>query len=196
MRGPIVVVSDDRVTGEALAVACRQAGLHVTVSDADEGVLHAEVVVVDRTASGRSWPAAAAGAAGHIVAVGADGGRPADVRVAAWVDTDASVRQLLDAIEGSPAATTPASGPGQRRPDRDQPAPLGDLTPREQEVLVALSAGAGTVDISTRLGISDHTVRTHLNNLLSKLGVSSRAEAVALAMRCGLDRSTTSGAGA
>ena len=52
------------------------------------------------------------------------------------------------------------------------------LTPREREVLSLALRGRSPRDISTRLGISWHTVRTHLKNAYRALGVSGRAEAV------------------
>ncbi|HET8569830.1 MAG TPA: LuxR C-terminal-related transcriptional regulator [Candidatus Limnocylindria bacterium] len=55
------------------------------------------------------------------------------------------------------------------------------LTPRELEVLTLLSRGAGTAAISEKLGVSGHTVHNHIATTLNKLGVHSRAEAVAYA---------------
>jgi DNA-binding NarL/FixJ family response regulator len=64
---------------------------------------------------------------------------------------------------------------------------IGDsLTPREREVLQLLSAGHGGAAIASELGISQDTVQTHVRNLLGKLGVGTRLEAVALALRLGL----------
>lgn len=60
------------------------------------------------------------------------------------------------------------------------------LTPREMEVLAALADGHAHNDIAAALGISPATVRTHIRNLLSKLGASSRLQAVAVALRLGV----------
>jgi DNA-binding CsgD family transcriptional regulator len=60
------------------------------------------------------------------------------------------------------------------------------LTRREREVLVRLTAGASTDEIALDLAISKHTVRTHVQNLLAKLGVHSKLEASAYAVRHGL----------
>jgi DNA-binding NarL/FixJ family response regulator len=57
------------------------------------------------------------------------------------------------------------------------------LTPRENEVLRRLAEGLGPDDIATRLFISRRTVGTHLENIMRKLGVRSRAQAIALAYR-------------
>jgi NarL family two-component system response regulator LiaR len=63
------------------------------------------------------------------------------------------------------------------------PAPGHDLTPREQEVLVLLVEGLNNPGISERLCISLGTTRSHVSNILSKLGVSNRGEAIAFALR-------------
>jgi len=60
------------------------------------------------------------------------------------------------------------------------------LTPREREVLSLLAEGLTQNEIADRLVISSKTVATHLQRMLGKLGVHSRAEAVARAYRLGL----------
>jgi len=60
------------------------------------------------------------------------------------------------------------------------------LTNRERQVLGLLADGLGNKQIAARLGISANTVKTHLELLFDKLGVSSRTEAVATAARRGL----------
>jgi DNA-binding CsgD family transcriptional regulator len=62
---------------------------------------------------------------------------------------------------------------------------LADLTPRERQVLTLLAEGTTSARIAERLGISRNTARTHIQNVRSKLGVSSSLEAVALATRSG-----------
>ena len=59
------------------------------------------------------------------------------------------------------------------------------LTDREREVLQLLAEGIRNDDIAERLFISPQTVQTHVRNLLAKLGVHSKLEAVALAVRHG-----------
>lgn len=61
-----------------------------------------------------------------------------------------------------------------------EPTPI-HLTNRELEVLGLLAHGAGTATMAERLGVSKHTVHNHIAVLLNKLGVHSRAEAVAYA---------------
>jgi DNA-binding CsgD family transcriptional regulator len=56
------------------------------------------------------------------------------------------------------------------------------LTPRELDVLAAISAGFSNKAIARQLGISLHTVKFHIESLLRKLGARTRAEAVAKAL--------------
>ena len=60
------------------------------------------------------------------------------------------------------------------------------LSPREREVLVLIAEGLSAPDIAKRLHLSPATVKSHLQTLYEKLGVSDRAAAVASAMRGGL----------
>jgi two-component system, NarL family, nitrate/nitrite response regulator NarL len=60
------------------------------------------------------------------------------------------------------------------------------LTPREREVLVLTADGLSAPEIAERLQLGAATVRSHLQNLYEKLGVSDRAAAVATALRRGL----------
>lgn len=60
------------------------------------------------------------------------------------------------------------------------------ITPREMEVLQLLARGADNRRIGKELGISPETVQTHIRNMLAKLAVGSRLEAVVKALRMGL----------
>lgn len=66
--------------------------------------------------------------------------------------------------------------------------PFPDLTTRERDVLAALTAGASTTQIADRLGLSDKTVRNHISNILTKLQVVDRTQAVLTAREAGLGR--------
>ncbi len=58
-----------------------------------------------------------------------------------------------------------------------------DLTEREREVLTLMIEGLNNTQIAARLSVSPSTIKSHVSNILSKLGVSSRTEAVTLALR-------------
>ena len=62
------------------------------------------------------------------------------------------------------------------------PEPGHDLTPREREVLVLMTGGLNNVQIAKRLVVNRSTAKFHVSNILTKLGVASRTEAVALAL--------------
>jgi DNA-binding NarL/FixJ family response regulator len=74
-----------------------------------------------------------------------------------------------------------------RRRAHSAPAAKGSgLTPRELEILDLLAAGLNQAEIARRLVVSPKTVSKHIERILAKLGVRSRAEAVARAYRDGL----------
>ncbi|HEU4422202.1 MAG TPA: DUF1707 domain-containing protein [Pilimelia sp.] len=66
------------------------------------------------------------------------------------------------------------------------PAALAGLTEREREVLGLVGMACSNQEIARRLTISERTARTHVSNILLKLGLSSRTEAALLAVRAGL----------
>jgi two-component system response regulator DevR len=72
---------------------------------------------------------------------------------------------------------------------RQNPRGLGaDLTPREVEVLKLLADGVSNQQIAEKLVLSMHTVRNHVQNVITKLGAHSKLEAVATAVREGIIR--------
>ncbi|MFD9885634.1 response regulator transcription factor [Streptomyces alboflavus] len=61
-----------------------------------------------------------------------------------------------------------------------------DLTPRESEVIVLLAQGKSNAEVAEKLSVSLATVRSHVHHVLRKMGVSTRAQAVAIAYETGL----------
>jgi DNA-binding NarL/FixJ family response regulator len=68
----------------------------------------------------------------------------------------------------------------------ERPSGAAPLSPREVEILQKIAYGATTKEVADQLGISFHTVKTHLERIFEKLGANDRAQAVAIAIRQGL----------
>jgi two-component system, NarL family, nitrate/nitrite response regulator NarL len=100
------------------------------------------------------------------------------------VAVEASDSNLPPSAEVVLVAHESEDSPAQAQPTRDNA--VGTvLTNREREILALLADGLANKQIAARLGISKNTVKTHLELLFDKLGVSSRAEAVATGVRRG-----------
>ncbi|MGH2661325.1 MAG: response regulator transcription factor [Actinomycetota bacterium] len=99
------------------------------------------------------------------------------------VNPNAGGRRVLDAL----AAPAPPARPVEEAEVRPSSVDLlGSLTPRERLILGLLGEGLVTGDIARRLGVSLHTVRTHMQNLYAKLGCHSRLDVVRFAAEHGL----------
>jgi DNA-binding NarL/FixJ family response regulator len=110
-----------------------------------------------------------------------------------WVPKEAGVYQLLDVLQAVERGETRIPPLlltrllpvllQQRDERRAAEVSVGSLTRREQEVLQAIAGGATRVEIAQLLAISPHTVRTHMQSILTKLDVHTSLEAVAVARR-------------
>ncbi|MGA9532092.1 MAG: response regulator transcription factor [Anaerolineales bacterium] len=102
---------------------------------------------------------------------------------------DVSVEELAHAIRAAHAGRATLSAEATEvivRASAQPPEPGFDLTAREREVLVLLVEGLTNDQIAARLTVSPSTIKSHVSNILTKLGVASRTEAVTLALRQGL----------
>ncbi len=117
--------------------------------------------------------------AADVVAAGARGALLRDVDAGNLLAAlQGAVQGLLVLDPSMASAVMPAR-------DRES-APPEELTPRELEVLQLLAEGLPNKQVAQRLGVSEHTVKFHVNAILSKLDAHSRTEAVTRAARLGL----------
>src|SRR5438034_1160635 len=111
----------------------------------------------------------------------------------AWARKDESFNHLLRVVRGTARGETwlPPAETGTvvrmlmraQNQQQEQNTLLAALTPREREILACLADGADRRDVAEQLYLSANTVRTHLRNLMAKLGVHSTLEAVAMIRR-------------
>lgn len=126
-------------------------------------------VLVLTSAAGPSGPALAlqAGAAGFLYKD---------------VDPDALVRAIRSVHDGHTVLAPEAAGLVAARPGGDARG-IAALTGREREVLALLAAGRSNREIARSLRVAEKTVKTHVSNVLAKLGVADRTQAALLAVR-------------
>ncbi|MGC5009470.1 response regulator [Streptosporangium sp. DT93] len=160
-------------------------GLGALLSLAARGLSPRVLVLTSVGDPGGVAPAIRAGAAGFLYK---------DVEPAALVQAIRAVHggQVLLAPEAaeamlSGAGPLPAPGAGrtgERRDERD--GPVAPLTDREREVLALIASGHSNREIARRLTVAEKTVKTHVSNVLMKLGVQDRTQAALYAVRNGL----------
>jgi DNA-binding NarL/FixJ family response regulator len=120
-----------------------------------------------------------------------------------FLGKSAEPADLLDAIRIvhrgdallTPAATRSLINRYLSRPERTRTPPsprLSSLTDREREILALVGAGLSNDDISAHLTVSPHTVKTHVNRTMAKLGAHDRAQLVVIAYESGLIKPSTS----
>jgi DNA-binding NarL/FixJ family response regulator len=123
------------------------------------------------------YEALRAGASGFLLKDSPRHDLIAAVRAAAAGDAllaPSVTRRLIEAFARRPPETAPS------------PSRLASLTAREQDVLLLLARGRSNAEIAEGLFVSEATVKTHVGNLLAKLGLRDRVQAVILAYETGL----------
>jgi NarL family two-component system response regulator LiaR len=104
----------------------------------------------------------------------------------AYLLKDVSADDLVRAIRAAHAGRatlSPEAAQSLVETANQPPLPGLDLTEREREVLSLMVEGLNNTQIAGRLTVSPSTIKSHVSNVLSKLGVASRTEAVTLALR-------------
>jgi two-component system, NarL family, response regulator LiaR len=99
---------------------------------------------------------------------------------------DVSADELVQAIRAAHAGRStlsPEAAQSLVLATSQPPAPGLDLTGREREVLSQMIEGLNNTQIAAKLNVSPSTVKSHVSNILAKLGVASRTEAVSLSLR-------------
>jgi DNA-binding NarL/FixJ family response regulator len=172
---PDVVLLDGRSIGTDAVETVRR------LAHAPDG--HAPHVLL-LTSGDDAYPYGAlrAGAAGHLPEAATADELVAAVRVVAAGDVVVSpglTRALIEAVRSRRAVEDPA--PGNR---------LGSLTERERDVLTAVASGDSNAEIADRLSIAPTTVKSHVSNILTKIGARGRVQAVVFAYESGLVRPT------
>ncbi len=102
-------------------------------------------------------------------------------------DTEAhELRQAIKAAAAGQVQLSPEVAARLLREARPAHQPVEELTPREMDVLRLLARGLINKEIAQELGIGDKTVKTHVSNILGKLGMLSRTQAAVYAVQMGL----------
>jgi two-component system nitrate/nitrite response regulator NarL len=195
----VVVCDDHRVFAEALAGVLPQHGFTVVAVTTGISACAAAVarhrpaiaLVADPLPDSAALSALTAEHPGtRVIVLGVDStardsARALRAGAVGYMHKSGSLRSLATALNRALAGEVVIDLSTPRRAaDPHSPRRLAaHLTPRERECLALLVEGAGTEAIRAHLGVSVTTVRTHVQALLTKLGVHSRLEAASLAVR-------------
>jgi DNA-binding NarL/FixJ family response regulator len=146
------------------------------------GVTARVLVLTSVTERGHVLPAVQAGAAGYLYK---------DVDPQALVQAIRAVNDghVLFAPDAAEAMLRDGTAGGAEGDDRG----LAALTEREREVLVHIARGRSNREIARALVVSEKTVKTHVSNLLMKLGVQDRTQAALYAVRHGVENTSAAG---
>jgi DNA-binding NarL/FixJ family response regulator len=189
-RSTVLVVEDDEVVRRSLVTALERAGY--STKDASNGERALELAL-EETPALVVLDVCLPGISGYEVChdLRRSFGPGLPIIFVSAVRTESYDRVAGLLVGGDDYLTKPVSPDELRiRVDRlvERSTPLNPqvsahLTAREQEVLRLLAEGFGAREIAGRLSIAEKTVNTHIDHIFRKLGVHSRAQAVALAYR-------------
>ncbi|MET0297401.1 MAG: response regulator transcription factor [Microbacterium sp.] len=155
------------------------------VTDAE--IPSAVVIVTTFDRDDYLFEALAAGASGFLLKNAGPEELVTAVRVAAAGDALLAPEVTRRVIERFASTTSPAATPAASTDARTTPAGIAvDLTEREAEVLRLVAQAMSNAEIAERLFIGEATVKTHVSNVLQKLGARDRVAAVVYAHRHGL----------
>jgi DNA-binding NarL/FixJ family response regulator len=115
-----------------------------------------------------------------------------DIQVSRALRSGARGYLLKDMLRKELLETIRAVHAGQRRVSSEVAAGIAEhatddtLTPRETEVLRLIAGGNANKEIATQLGLTEETVKSHVKNILPKLGANDRTHAVTIALKRGI----------
>lgn len=159
----------ESATGIEIAADDEAADVAIVPAHDVQGVADSRPVIAVADDGALDWAAAA-------IPAGVGAMLPASASAAQWIAAVRAVDAGLIVLH-----------PDHARPRvREEAAFFEPLTPRENAVLRMLAEGQGNKMIAYGLGISEHTVKFHVASILSKLGASTRTEAVSIGVRSGL----------
>ncbi len=198
----VLVVCRDRLSRAGLAAVLDQrSGLTVVgqIAGDDNNVLPLDIYVPDVIVWDVSWETSNAvnslgllpENAPPVLALAVTSDQAAQARAAgaqALLSRDASPEALAAAavaLSHGLQVTDPALA-GVSAVATPEPGSASLLTPREHDVLKLLAEGLPNKGVASRLEVSEHTVKFHVNSIMGKLNAQSRTEAVTLATRLGL----------
>ncbi|MEU8533968.1 response regulator transcription factor [Streptomyces parvulus] len=180
---PGIEVAGEAGTGEeALALAARLEP-DVVLMDLQLGE---GIDGVETTRRLTSAPAAGSGGPPHVLVLttydtDADITRAIEAGATGYLLKAERPEELFAAIHAAAQGRTALSGPVASRVMANMRRPRPSLTDRERDILAQLATGLGNREIARALFISEATVKTHLRRIYDKLGVDTRAGAVAVA---------------
>jgi NarL family two-component system response regulator LiaR len=103
-----------------------------------------------------------------------------------YLPKTAGVDQVIESVRAAARGESvlqPAATARLLRELRQGPAPLGQLTPRETDVLKALARGRSNREIARSLSVTEETVKSHVSSILAKLGLADRTQAAIYALQ-------------